>query len=61
MKVLLILKISRGKVTNFSEVTKFFHYEIFPLFFFPDKVLLQNKSRYKRLTLRFPIENKRKQ
>ena len=33
MKVLLILKIGRGKVTNFSEVTKFF-----PDFFFPDKV-----------------------
>ena len=33
MKVLLILKISRGKVTNFSEVTKFF-----PDFFFPDKI-----------------------
>ena len=30
MKVLLILKISRGKVTNFSEVTKFFPDEFFP-------------------------------
>ena len=40
MKVLLILKIGRGKVTNFSEVTKFFPDEIlpdenFPRLFFP--------------------------
>ena len=38
MKVLLILKISWGKVTNFSEVTKFFPDEIFPRLFFPEKV-----------------------
>ena len=30
MKVLLILKIGRGKVTNFSEVTKYFPDKIFP-------------------------------
>ena len=35
MKVLLILKIDRGKVTNFSEVTKFFSGENFPQPFFP--------------------------
>ena len=34
MEVLLILKIGRGKVSDFSEVTKFF-----PDFLFPDKVL----------------------
>ena len=33
MKVLLILKIGRGKVTNFSEVTKYF----------PDKRYLKRK------------------
>ena len=38
MKVLLILKIGRGKVTNFSEVTKFFPDENFPRLFLPDKV-----------------------
>ena len=34
-----IWKISLGKVTNFSEVTKFFPDENFPPVFFPDKVL----------------------
>ena len=54
MKVLLILKIgrekwriwkiSREKVTNFSEVTKFFPNTNFPLLFFPDKVLTLDKT-----------------
>ena len=40
MKPLLILKISREKVINFSEVTKFSPKKIFPDFFFPNKVSL---------------------
>ena len=35
MKLLLILKIGQRNVTNFSEVTKFFHDENFPRLFFP--------------------------
>ena len=47
MKVLLILKISRGKVTNFSEVTKYFPTKIFPNYFCANKVLsIMVKSRY---------------
>ena len=34
MKLLLILKIGQRNVTNFSEVTKFFHDENFPRLFF---------------------------
>ena len=39
MKVLSILKIRRGKVTNFSEMTKFFPDKNFPDFFSSYKVL----------------------
>ena len=59
MKVLLTLKIgrekwriwkiSRGKVTNFSEVTKFFRDESFPRFFFPDKVQSGPITKYRVL------------
>ena len=42
MKVLLILKIGRRKVKNFSEVTKFFHDENFPRHF----ITRQNMSLF---------------
>ena len=42
MKVLLILKIGRGKVTNFSEVTKFFPDEKVVYYSFHLNVLFSN-------------------